>query len=85
MVIEHDENRSPLARLVLVMVCLGIFGGLLAGVLSYTVDLPGQRTVSIPANNEDMKEICRDCLASVCKNSPFPLTCAAKCETECSE
>lgn len=42
--------RSPLARLVLFMVCLSIAGSFVAGVHYVAVDLPQQQTVKAPAN-----------------------------------
>ncbi|PKL64709.1 MAG: hypothetical protein CVV32_06395 [Methanomicrobiales archaeon HGW-Methanomicrobiales-3] len=47
------SKRSPLARLVLFMVCLAIAGSAGAGVHYYAVDLPVQKNVQVPENVED--------------------------------
>lgn len=54
MVIPLSETRSPLARLVLFMVCLSIAGTFIAGVHYAAVDLPQQQSVTAPTNS------CRD-------------------------
>ncbi|MFA5268747.1 MAG: hypothetical protein WC379_12325 [Methanoregula sp.] len=45
-----SETRSPLARLVLMMVCLSIAGTFVAGVHYVAVDLPQQNAVQVPEN-----------------------------------
>ena len=49
---ETDEKRSPLARLVIFMVCLSIAGSVVAGVHYVAVDLPAQKAVQVPQNIE---------------------------------
>lgn len=44
------STTSPLARLVLFMVCLSIAGSIVAGVHYVAVDLPEQQNVKAPAN-----------------------------------
>jgi len=44
------DSFTPLARLVLFIICLAIFGSAGAGVHYYTVDLPAQKIVEIPKN-----------------------------------
>ena len=48
-----QSTRSPLARLVLFMVCLSIAGSIVAGAHYYAVDLPRQNAVTAPENNAD--------------------------------
>lgn len=50
-----SETRSPLARLVLFMVCLSIAGSIVAGVCYFAVDLPQQKAEAAlngPPSNE---------------------------------
>lgn len=47
---ETCEKRSPLARLVVFMVCLSIAGSVVAGVHYFAVDLPAQKVVQVPQN-----------------------------------
>lgn len=44
------EEKSPVARLVVFMVCLAIFGTVVAGLHYYAVDLPAQASHPAPAN-----------------------------------
>ena len=46
-----SEKPSPLARLVLVMICLSIAGSIVAGAHYYVVDLPQQKALQAPANS----------------------------------
>ena len=59
-----SEMKSPLASLVLVMVCLSITGTLVAGVYWYAVDLPQQKT-TVPVNI-GLDDAHRQCMAN-CK------------------
>lgn len=43
------SEKSPLARLVLFMVCLSAVGSLYAGVVYYSVDLPIQNAMALKA------------------------------------
>lgn len=45
------ETRSPLASLVLFMVCLSIAGTVVAGAHYFAVDLPQQKALPAPAND----------------------------------
>ena len=53
-----EQQSSPLARLALFMVCLSIAGGLVAGAHYAAFDLPLQKTVAAP-HNENC-ETCED-------------------------
>jgi hypothetical protein len=46
-----SEIRTPLARLVLFMVCLSVAGSFLAGVHYFAVDLPQQQSLAAPKND----------------------------------
>ncbi|MFA4876401.1 MAG: hypothetical protein WC586_03235 [Methanoregula sp.] len=39
-----ESHTYPLARLVLFMICLAIFGSILAGAYYYAVDIPAQKS-----------------------------------------
>ena len=56
----HAEN-SPLARLVLFMVCLSIVGSILAGAHYVTVDLPAQKNIPAPLNTIELQAACKIC------------------------
>jgi hypothetical protein len=45
------KTESPLARLVLFMVCLSVAGSIVAGAYYYAVDLPQQQDVQVPRND----------------------------------
>ena len=64
----QESQASPLARLVLFIVCLSIAGSIAAGVHYFAVDLPEQKALSEhpPANpsNSDTQEKCNTCLSS---------------------
>lgn len=45
-----QPTRSPLARLVLFMVCLSIAGSAVAAVHYYAIDLPARTAVQAPLN-----------------------------------
>lgn len=47
---SSQSSGTPLARLVLFMVCLSIAGGLLATAHYYAVDLPEQNIIQAPEN-----------------------------------
>ncbi len=69
--IVSPQAHSPLARLVLFMVCLSIFGCALAGAHYVVLDLPAQAAVHAPSNSF----------------GPRPETCTKEgmdqCETNC--
>jgi hypothetical protein len=53
-----ESGKSPLARLVLFMVCLALAGSMIAGIHYLTIDLPSQDSVKAPLNSERMDENC---------------------------
>ncbi|MCK9630845.1 MAG: hypothetical protein M0R30_04325 [Methanoregula sp.] len=58
----EESTRSPLARLVLFMVCLSIAGSVVAAAHYYAIDIPEQQDVQPPANSGDF------CLDAVAQN-----------------
>jgi hypothetical protein len=51
-----SSGRSPLARLVLFIVCLSIAGGIVAGAHWYVIDAPQQNALLQPPTNTDTCE-----------------------------
>lgn len=79
---ETQSERSPLARLVLFMICLSIFGSVVAGVHYYAVDLPIQNAMQAPANSvtEKCKEDCADQCSKTFIMAPY---CYYYCVQNC--
>ena len=85
---EPKSPRSPLAGLVLFMVCLSIAGAFGAGAHYYAIDLPEQKAVSDqpPANpaNSDTGEKCNTCKSHCTYVGPSDFyECLADCELIC--
>jgi len=72
---------SPLARLVLFMVCLAIAGSCIAGAHYYTVDLPQQK-VTIPENGPSLGHQCDICKAN-CVGVTDIWNCIQECDMIC--
>jgi hypothetical protein len=70
--------RTPLARLVLFMVCLAIAGSILAGAHYYAIDLPQQRNAPAPENNIPIDAGCR-----ICQSNCYGVADYYDCMTEC--
>ncbi|NMB77592.1 MAG: hypothetical protein GYA23_00675 [Methanomicrobiales archaeon] len=81
---ETISSRSPLAMLVLFMICLAIGGSIIAGLHYYTVDLPGQQraALTMPENSAVMAAKCKNCQLD-CSYSLEPVTCLNKCYLYC--
>ena len=80
-----ESEKSPLARLVMFMVCLSIAGSFVAGAHYYAIDLPEQKALSElpPANaNSDTGEKCTSC-TSLCPYKPNFWQCMEDCEAIC--
>ena len=78
-------GKSPLARLVLFMVCLSIAGAFVAGAHYYVIDVPQQKALSgyPPANaNGNTIEKCNTC-RSYCPYSGNYYKCLGDCELIC--
>jgi hypothetical protein len=74
--IPMTETRSPLARLVLFMVCLSIAGTVVAGAHYFAVDLPQQKALPAPAN--DLSPCEKSC--AYCYYTSYnPGTCYTNC------
>ena len=75
-----EPQKSPLARLILFMVCLGIAGSLVAGAHYYAVDLPEQqaRALQAPANAIELMGSCNICMAN-CATDKDRYGCEATC------
>jgi hypothetical protein len=58
------SSRSPLARLVLFMVCLAIAGSFVAGAHYVVVDLPQQKVLTAPENSDEARTCWARCLTA---------------------
>jgi hypothetical protein len=79
---SESSAQSPLARLVLFMVCLAILGSIVAGVLYFTIGDPEQNLQQVPENSGYIWNCRDDCQYEygVCQVfSPFP---PGHCEKE---
>jgi len=66
---DTQSGTSPLARLVLFMICLALVGCLVAGVHYYAVDLPAQSALPVPVNfvcNHDKIPGCGYIASTIC-------------------
>ena len=75
---ESPSAQSPIARLILFIVCLAIAGSIVGGIHYVAVDLPQQKEamLTVPQNN--------NCLAQTiaCLKEP-PGCCTGLCAGEC--
>ena len=78
MSVSQPATTSPLARLVLFMVCLSIAGSAVAAVHYYAIDLPMQR-ITPPVNGD--WPLCSQC-SSVCN---IPWTIYGVCYNDCMD
>ena len=80
-------EKSPLARLVLFMVCLSIAGSFVAGAHYYVIDVPQQKALSgyPPANaNTDTAEKCNTCMNGCVHSGKYNYwECKLYCEIIC--
>jgi len=60
-----EPNRSPLASLVLFMICLSIAGSIVVGAHYYTVDLPAQKNLQATDNAASNTLNCNLCSHNV--------------------
>lgn len=82
-----ENEKPPLARLILFMVCLSIAGAFVAGAHYYVIDLPGQKALSgyPPANaNRDTVEKCNTCMNGCVYSGKYTYwECKLNCELIC--
>lgn len=52
-----QSAKSPLARLVLVIICLSVSGSIGAGVHYFAIDLPAQKILQAPVNGDDINSL----------------------------
>jgi hypothetical protein len=76
------EIQTPLARLVLFMVCLAFAGSILAGTHYYAIDLPQQQKVTVPENNVPLKSGCKICQSN-CAGVLDYYNCITECDLIC--
>jgi len=77
-------QQSPLARLVLFMVCLAIAGSIISGAHYYAVDLPEQDAQAhlSPRNGPEFRSACKICTAN-CMGKPDEWHCLQTCQLVC--
>ena len=84
---KQSQEKTPLARLVLFMVCLSIAGASVAGAHYYVIDMPQQKALSgyPPANaNTDLMEKCSTCMNNCVYSGKNYFECKYfKCATIC--
>lgn len=84
MVMPVSEPKSPLARLVLFMVCLSAAGAFIAGVHYAAVDLPQQQSVTAPENgNMDLTQCLAVCDATYWRGTNEGVVKCAGCYNDC--
>ena len=84
---------SPLARLVLFMVCLAVAGALVSGLHYIAVDVPAQKAASAPDNwgsscMQECKKATENCIAENCPGeiSSFKcIHCNVMCGAMCGD
>jgi hypothetical protein len=74
---------SPLAKLVLFMVCLAILASSLATLHYYAVDLPQQKAIQPPDNSNKLSK-CPICVSNCNPNFVSdPVKCLVECDLIC--
>ncbi len=76
------SDQSPLARLMLFLVCLAVVGSIVAGVHYYAIDLPLQEHISILQPENAAFIGCEKCRFA-CTYSPTPIKCLNDCDLVC--
>ncbi|MFA5267689.1 MAG: hypothetical protein WC379_06925 [Methanoregula sp.] len=66
---EIQSEKTPLARLVLFMVCLAVAASIVAGAHYYAVELPLQEAISAPQNSGMSCQECYDWCSATYPNS----------------
>ena len=74
-----SDKKSPLASLVLFMVCLALLGCVIAGAHYVVVDLPAQKNLQAPENAVGNLQNCGICEAN-CANDPEYWRCFSGCK-----
>jgi hypothetical protein len=77
-----NNERSPLAGLVLFMIGLAIFGSIIAGAHYYAVDLPEQKNIPAPENNIPLNSGCKICQSN-CNGVRDYYNCMTECDLIC--
>jgi hypothetical protein len=82
---EKMSERSPLARLVLFMVCLAVAGSILGGAHYLFIDLPAQKNLPAPQNAASSDQECLTCknnckLWQIMGDRDMYYTCMTQCQ-----
>jgi hypothetical protein len=79
---ETGKTHDPLVRLVLFVVCLAIFGCIVAGAHYYVVDLPQQKNTPAPENAVPINAGCKICQSN-CNGVKDEYNCLTECDLIC--
>jgi hypothetical protein len=84
LMVDTHTAMSPLARLVLFMICLALAGSIVAGAHYYTVDLPQQKDAANhpPDNGANPGVKCTVCQSN-CVGKTDYYTCLSECKLIC--
>lgn len=79
-----QPERSPLARLVLFMICLSLLGALVAGGWCYAAGLSYQ-DIRPPLNSGDSQQCVHECASQYCIDKPaiFQMVCYTQAVATC--
>ncbi|MFA6333609.1 MAG: hypothetical protein WCX22_11695 [Methanoregula sp.] len=79
----QESTGTPLARLVLFMVCLSIAGSIVAGAHYYAIDLPQQKSIDAPQNSWFDGD-CSHCWRECGRSAANPYVCNGYCYFNCN-
>jgi len=82
--VDIQSEKTPLARLMLFLICVSVAGSIVAGVHYYTVDLPKQEAQALltPKNGQELKAACNICVSG-CLGKPDEYGCLQTCQLAC--
>jgi hypothetical protein len=84
------SEKTPLARLMLFMICISVAGSIGAGISWFAVELPAQNAVTAPANGDTLAcgNARQEC-TNGCGNMPYhndaEITARNTCYRQCGE
>lgn len=85
MVIPVSEKKSPLARLVLFMVCLSIAGVLVSGAYVSLIEQPHRQSLTAPENGNGVLTAClASCDAKYWRGTTEGVVKCAECYNACT-
>ena len=78
---DPQSRRTPLARLMLFLICLSVAASVVAGMHYYAIDLPEQeaQALLVPQNTQELWAACNICKAG-CRGDPDEWGCLETCK-----